>query len=566
VPEPTEGEPHPFADIIDLFRELDAAQETTATPLPPRAGEPRGGVPVGTPKAPTPPPSRRRRAVLLLPVALLALTSGATAAVLQHRHDAGSVAAPTATAPSERAALADPAAGATPSAAPTSSSSTRLTTAYGEALDALASARGTADLTRVTHRASVIARHLRTAGRATGRATGDSADRSLARAEAAHLDSLVALGLTAQPDADDSASGSTPSDPDFPALVAAATKTAARVERAATGRSDVPDPSPATTHVVALVGATVVGRLDAQVAELAGSAAGAGLTAQLRAVAARATALAPTAADIVAALPADASPSGNATAPGDAASPGHATAKTDATAAVTALQALGSLSVLDGDHLDAWTTLSGRLRQALTAAGVSDAAQDVTAIDTMIAAARQKLLAWAAGNASATSTPTMDGTTRAAIDAYQADATALIDRSARTLAALPVLTAGQESSFDLATRFHTSVRAFASLGSAVAALHPPAGMSPAQRALAVLVTKARAAAATGQAVAISAAECDPGKHACALGSMTEWPSYQRSIHDLGNSASVRAILASTARTAKKPPGSATTTTPPKPVV
>ena len=573
--DPTGGEPNPFADIIDLFREVEAANEASAADsAPPRPAvpydasptaphshaarlstallsvePPRGGTPI-TPKSPAPAPSKRRRAVLLLPVALMAMTGGATAAVIHQHGDPSTAAGPAASAASTGSAdgaLPSPAAPTDAAVSPGASAPGPVTAAYSTALDALAAASGPRQLTAATTRLPAAIARLR------------AVHGALPRAEAAHLDSLLALcrldRLT-----------------DYPALASAAAKASARVEEASAGRSGVPDPTLATDNVVTTAARAVAERLDGRVAQLASAAAQAKLTAQLRGVARQATALAPTATSAAGALA--------GAHDGDRA--GRATAE------VAALHALGSLSVIDGEHLDAWTALSAPLQQALAAAGVSAAATDIDAVDAMIAAARQKMLAWAAadqateagGNGNGNGNKAAAKQTEAAIDSYLSSASALLGRYDRAIAGLPVVGPGQQASPALTARFVTSAVALAALTSAVARLDPPAGMGEAQQALAGLVGEAHAAAAAGQAVAANAQSCDSAVRSCAYGTQRHWPDYAAGVAALGHAGPVRATLASAASTAKKAAaktsatgaavGSSTagaaTTLPPKPVV
>ena len=535
--EPTGGEPNPFADIIDLFREVEAANDarpadfesvpedvstpkTEARPAPATATlavqAPRGGTPI-TPKEPAPAPSKRRRAVLLLPVALLAVAGGATAAVIHQHHRPDTTAALPA---GSTSALPRPA--ATTAAVPGAPAPDPRTAAYSAALDRLAAAQGPKQLTAAAARLPATISRLRAAGGV------------LPHAEAAQLDSLLALCRLARL-------------ADYPTLTAATDKAAAQLERAAAGRSDVPDPSLATHNVVANTAEVVATRLDAQVTRLASTASRAELTAQLRSVAREAAALEPTAVGVAGALTGD-----------------HATR---ATADASALRALGALSVIDGDHLDAWAALSAPLRQALAAAGVSAAGTDVSAIDTMITAAQQKLLAWAAANQAAQAGAddstgngagnadkgTGDTATQAesAIDSYVRSASGLLAQYAKAIDTLPVVGPGQEPSATLTGRFVDSAGALTSLSGAVSRLDPPAGMSRAQQALATLVSKAHAAATAGQAVASSAQSCNSAARSCAYGTQRRWSDYASDLGALGDPASVRAALTSAASTAKK---------------
>jgi len=562
VPEPTGGERHPFADIIDLFREAAPAPDAPAdAPVGPEVAAPPAPAHVARthhPAAVAPPaPTGRRRVVLLLPVALLGLTGGAAAAVIHGLHTSPTASPPPSIAPT---APDRPTPTQTPSPTQSLGESTPAVAAqeYSRALDRLAAAQSTADLAGTARGLTAGTVRLRTAKTALG------------RAEAAHIRALVALGTLDSATADGLTS--------YPRLATATTRASDAVAKAAAGRSDVPDPSVATGNVLALAGAAAVTGLDTQLGRLADAAGAARLTAQLRVVAAQARALLPAAHQ--AARRTATAVAGN----GDTA----AAAAVDA----QALQALAGLAVLDADHLGSWATLRGPLQQALTAAGVATASTDVRAIDALIVAAQKKIDAWVAqGGTAGPGTDTSGGPTAVpttgtptaptpaqvkqatkAIDAYRASADALVDRYAQAIATLPAVSPGQEPSLALANRFNATSRLFAGLSASVSALRPPPGMTGAQAALADLVARGRTAASTGQAMALSAVDCNPAKRICVLGAMKAWPAYEHAVGALGSPAAVRGTLADSARTAKAAvagptqPRGTPSQVPPKPVV
>jgi hypothetical protein len=532
VPEPTGGE-NPFAEIIDLFREAapepDASADEAATaviaavePVPAKPGPPVTRRPRKAAVAPA--PSRRRGLVLLLPVALLALTAGATAAVM-HEQDSGNDDAGRSSTP-----LGPPTTPAASSAASVSAPSPAKPAAqqYSRALDRLAAAQTADDLAATARRLSDSTADLH------------AATSLLARAEATHFDALVALGTL---DAT-TTSGLT----SYPRLAAAASNAARAVAEAADGNADVPDPSVATGNVATIAAGAVADGLDTQVGRLAGDAADARLTAQLRIVAAQAKALVPAATHA-------------AKAGGDTA--------TQAAADAQALQALAGLSVIDADHLGSWTALRTPLEQALTSVGVGAASADVKAIDAMVAAAQKKIDAWeakvattepgASATPGAATAPTPAQIKQAqkaakaaaqAIDDYTAKADALVDTYARDIATMPQVSPGQEPSFELAARFNTTSHLLETLVPQARALRAPAGMTGARAALESLVVRGRTAATAGQAMAVSAANCDPAARVCVLGAMKEWPAYKRAVAALGSSSSVRGTIAHSAGTAK----------------
>ena len=540
--EPTGGKPHPYAEIIDLFRD-------TGAPAPAPAPAPMPAVVAPTPPrapahGPTSQPSRPRRALMLLPVALLAVAGGA-AAVVMHQHDTASREAATPPVTSPTAASAAPVA-----APPAPQSATAAGTEYSRALDRLSAAREPGDLATASRRVRAQTTDLRAA---TGR---------LARAEAAHLDALVALGTL---------DASTPPDlTSYARLTAAAQHASDAVTAAAGSREDVPDPSVATGNVVALTGRAVIDGLGTQVHRLADATAAAHLTAQLRVAAAQAEALVDT-----------------ATSAASTVTDPHAA--TEATAYATALRALAALGAIDADHLTAWADLQGPLLQSLSAAGVPEAGDDVHAISAMVGAAQKKMDAWAAksggsvpvGSASPTSAQTQRAVKAAeaaakAAASYATRADALVDRYAEAIATLPAVSPGQQPSYELAQRFNRTSRLLESLTSSVASLHAPAGMAGAQATLADLVARGRTAATTGQDLAISATECNPARRVCVLGSMSQWPAYKRAVGALGRPAAVRGTIAAGVRTAQAAVAAAgdgagrgsavTSEVPPKPIV
>jgi len=539
--------PHPYAEIIDLFRDASAppappvSVAAAAPPVPPTPGTSHAA-------APTVEADRQRRAVMLLPVALLALAGGAAAAVIHH-HDAAPHSASRHSATEHTATPVSSA--PTPSAPPAQPAVTAAAQEYSRALDQVSAAQDPEGLVQA---ARGIDGHVHGLRGAKGR---------LAHAEADHVDALVALGTL-----DASTPGGLAS---YPRLVTAAERASDAVRRAAGERHDVPDPTVATGSTTAIIGRAVVEGLRGQVGHLADATAAAHLTAQLRIAAAQAEALIPAA----------------SRASSDVADPGIATT---ANAYARALRALGALRAIDADHLGSWTALKEPLQQTLVAAGVAGAARDVQAIEAMITAAQQKMDAWAAQNGA----PAPDGSTPAhahrglkaaqaaakAAESYATRADALVDRYAQAIATLPAVSPGQQPSYELAARFNRTSGLLESLTSSVAALHAPAGMAGAHAALADLVARGRAAATTGQDLAISATECNPDRRVCVLGAMSQWPAYKRDVAALSSPAAVRSAIAAGVRTAQAavaatagssgategPDPSTTGGAPPKPIV
>ena len=512
--EPNEDGRNPFADIIDLFRETAAKH------------------PTGRDQPAASPPRRGRRAAIVLSVALLAVAGGATATVVGHRHDSPTHAATQH--PTPTPSLAPAPSTAPPSVtASTAPSTNAADAAYTSALDGFAAATDAASLRSAAPAVTASVRDLRAAGD------------PLHRAEARHLQALAALATLPL---------GTQALVGFPGAATAATASAAKVTALAGANPAVADPSLATTNAMSLEGAQVAGVLHQRVTALAGRAAKATLTADLRRVAAQATSLAAPAGSTAGLLS------------------GQPAAQADADAA--ALRALAGLAVIDGNHLRAWRSIAGPLQTALAKAGVADAGQDVGAITAMVKRARQTLRAWAASNPGAVPTATASastgpaGPTKKAIRSYAVSARALVERYTQIMAGLPQVAPGQQPSFALTTRFHRLLTAVSSLSGSVARLKPPPGMGGAQRTLARLVAGGRAAALAGHGVALSAEDCDPSTRSCVYGSMRGWPTYVAAVQGLGSASTATKTISSAATTALAAASAQSTasSSQPKPVV